>query len=229
METEPGRQDQDLDRLARDFSVSNYVRFRAIHPDADPFISVFYRPYGDPTGFDYVIDLKKELERFNISQSSVLATLDGYKDGPDRLCLELLSSLAERREKENNMPHSIANGLFIGDALIDFLICLVLESLIYHNLSIPNSYLILLQERSNIFKSIYVSNRMGGRRRKDAARLIAENPGISVRNAAKIVGVNHVTLYSWMKEESFKNRVDRIRRFDGKKFFKLVRGLLSKR
>lgn len=219
--------EQELQELSLDFSVSRYLEIRRKYPETNPDGFLFFRPYEDTIGFEYAITLKQELEKFQILQGTFLGMLDGYLDSIDQLCLEMLAAIDTRENIENEIPHAIANGLAIGDALLDFLINITLESISYHKCEIPHSYLLLLRMRTNLLNNKYVSEQTSRQRRKFAARIVAENPDASIRDIAREMGVNHVTLYAWMKDKKFKEIVERTRNFDSEKFFKLVGKILN--
>ncbi len=81
--------------------------------------------------------------------------------------------------------------------------------------------------RTNLLNNKYVSEQTSRQRRKFAAKIVAENPDASIRDIAKEMGVNHVTLYAWMKDKKFKEIVERARNFDREEFFKLVGKVLN--
>ena len=162
-------------------------------------------------GMDFAYQLEQEFKRFDLPVELFLGVLDGDNGYLDLLCLKLLEALSRREKLVKQNPHAVAVGLAIGDALVDFLIGAVTESVSYYHAKLPDSFQILIKYRLRLFENAIKEERVLKHRRVMVALLMAENPDLSARGLAKRTGLNPSTITRWMTDEDFRSYVKMFR------------------
>ena len=162
-------------------------------------------------GMDFAFQLEEDFKCFDIPTELFLGVLDGDEKDTDLLCLRLLEALSRREKLVKQNPHAVAAGLAIGDALVDFLIGAVVESVSYHTMDVPDSFQILLKYRLRLFENAIKEERVLQHRRVMVALLMAENPNLSARGLAKQTGLSHSTITRWMSDDDFMSYVKMFR------------------
>ncbi len=159
-------------------------------------------------GMDFAFQLETDFEKFGISIHGFLGTLDGAPEEIDRFALEILAAISDREKRTRENPHAVSAGHAIGDPLLDFSICAILEALAFYDYSPPNSFQILVKARLNIFDNSIKEKRVLKRRRTAVANIMAENPDWSFRQVANATGLNVSTISRWAADPDFVRYVE---------------------
>jgi hypothetical protein len=205
---------RDLSRaLQSAFSIDDYLELRDRFPGEDTALwTVMADDESSPSfGMDFAYQLQDEFKRFDVPVELFLGVLDGDKGYLDLLCLKLLEALSRREKLTKQNPHVVAANLAIGDALVDFLIGAVIESIAYYNIRVPDSFQILLKYRLRLFENAIKEERVLAHRRVMVALLMAENPDLSARGLAKKTGLSASTITRWMSDAEFMSYVKMFR------------------
>jgi hypothetical protein len=165
------------------FTIDDYLELRNRFPGEDTAIwMVMGSNEASPSfGMDFAFQLEADFKHFDISPKLFLGVLDGDGNDSDLLCLKLLEALSRREKLVKQNPHAVAANLAIGDALVDFLIGAVTESISYYRAKVPDSFQILIKYRLKLFENVIKEERVLKHRRVMVALLMAENPGLSAR------------------------------------------------
>jgi hypothetical protein len=100
-------------------------------------------------GIEHAFENQKEIEQLGLSIEDYLGLLDGDQSCISKVCLHLLSSIAESRklhaEKET---HLARRGKKIPDQTIDWLICCILDSESWNGtLELNRDLIVLIRHR----------------------------------------------------------------------------------
>ena len=199
--------------LTNSFSIDDYLELRRRFPENDsPIWMMMGSDDSSPSfGLDFAFQLKDEFDKFQIPVELYLGTLDGDLDNVDHLCLNILENLSRREKLRHKNAHTVASGLAIGDALVDFLCGTVLECISYYSLPVPHSFQILLKYRLGLFENTIKEDRVLKNRRVMVALIIAEHTGASARQIAKRVRMSPSTITRWMSDQDFMSYVKMFR------------------
>jgi predicted DNA-binding transcriptional regulator AlpA len=205
--------DDMLKALENSFTIDDYLELRNRFPDEDTAIwMVMGSNESSPSfGMDFTYQLEQEFKQFDLPVELFLGVLDGDKGYLDLLCLRLLEALSRREKLTKQNPHAVATNLAIGDALVDFLIGAVLESVSYYSIKVPDSFQVLLKYRLRLFENAIKEERVLKHRRVMVALMMAENPSLSARGLAKQTGLSPSTISRWMTDDDFMSYVKMFR------------------
>ena len=209
MPTERNFEDLE-DDLTSNFKIDDYLEMRRRFPGEDSGLWMVLA-HGEtivPRGIEYAISLEPEFKKFDLNLMHLLGVLDGDTMDIDQLCLECLKAISEREKLEATEAHAVANGTVIGDALIDFLIGAILESISFYELEVPHSFQVLTKYRLGLFNNRIKEGWSQQNRKNGIARVIAQNPKMSMRKVAEAVNVNVGTISRWMKEPDFQKTIE---------------------
>jgi hypothetical protein len=193
-----------LDRFDGDQTIENYIAFRRSAPRGDTEIDRF-------SDVDHRV-VEEELSQARLDPSLVSGALDGDDRDIDELCLQTLERLIERKTLEaSGRTHLQARGKCISDALVDYLIVAMVESLQRNSLGPNSSLVVLIRERlgganSEIYKrhkkrlelnrAVFLGMQLKRRRIKPTIRKVAE-----------IMGVEPSTVSRWFPNGDFLERI----------------------
>ena len=117
-----GNWDVDFKHFQADFSIRNFIAMRKSYQGQNLFIPRY-------SGIEQLYALKPLLEKFEIETVDVAACMDADPIAIDRVTIKLLALLADRQEREAAQETALqSRGEAIGDGLINYLICIILES-----------------------------------------------------------------------------------------------------
>lgn len=194
-----------VEDLRSDFTIDGYTNLRKKFPDKNPALQLFVGE-GDTfmfSGIEVAFQYENEFKNFGITVEYYLGTLDGVESEIDNLCMEILMAISERRKAVNQKAYVVADGIVIGDAFIDFLIGVIIESISSYELAVPNSYQVLLKVRLGLYDGKIKKEIALQGKKNYIAHFIALNPNFSMREVAKIMNVNVSTISRWHQEPHF--------------------------
>ena len=205
--------EQLLQAIERSFKIDDYLELRKRFPDQDTACwMVMANDKASPSwGMDFAFQLETDFEKFGISIHGFLGTLDGAPEDIDRFALEILAAISDREKRIRENPHAVSAGHAIGDTLLDFSICTILEALAYYGDSPPDSFQILVKARLNIFDNSIKEKRVLKLRRMFVAKIMAENSEWSFRQLANATGLNVSTISRWAADPDFASYVEMFR------------------
>lgn len=194
------------DRFDEDPSIENYVALRRFAPGCDMEIDQFAR-------IDPLRSLAADLKKFGLDPVLVCGVLDGDDREMDKLCLQLLERLIERKQLvAERVTHLQSRGKGISDALIDHLIVVMLEAMQQHGVDPRPSFVLLVRERlgganTDIFKS------HKKRESQDQAifygfQLRRRGAQPTICRVADKLGVQPSTVSRWFPDGDFLERVE---------------------
>jgi hypothetical protein len=125
-------------------SLDNYLRLRREIPEAEIDVAVF-------GGFEVLFALDSDLKKHGIDPDLVAGILDAFEPAIDKLSLRLMECLSVRSKIHKSGPKHIERRReAIRDALVDYLIVLMLEAMEWnksHPIVIPSSLIVLIRDR----------------------------------------------------------------------------------
>jgi hypothetical protein len=126
-------------------NLENYVRLRRGVPDAEIDIALF-------GGVDPALSIEEHLSKHGIDPLLVYGALDAFLPDMDELSLRLMECLVAREKLPKGAPgHLDMRRDAISDALVDYLIVMMLEATEWNKQTAPNqipsSLIVLIRER----------------------------------------------------------------------------------
>lgn len=195
-------------RFRENPSIENYLALR----ESDDGIKEGLGRFGS-RGTYFVRD---ELRASRIPIELVLEVMVGDTDAVDQLSLELLRRLASRQAMEKSgETHLQRRKLAVSDELIDYLVVIMLESIILSCNRLEESLFILLRERLTGSNPALYRKTIKRQRRLDAAmawlRLanVGEKP--SIRTLAKRFNTAPSSVSRWFAGRSIEEELNELR------------------
>ena len=146
--------------------------------------------------------IESQVEKIGIRQELVMGVLDGDEGCINELSLQLLERMIDR-----STGRAFANGLQWrgkqGNALIDYLIRTMLDSLQWHDLQqFPGDLAILIRERLNGAESRVREKAKVSERRSTAiyyaAQMLLRGETPTLLKVAEIMGVEESSVHRWV-------------------------------
>lgn len=210
------------------FDLSEYLKSLEENPKSDPKFSLFYMTNRDLLGFDFAAQLSGKFKDIGIDSSDYLGMLDGSEQSMRKFVIELCSHLNRRQVLENTGTHVLSRPDVIGDSLLDFMICGVIESINYHSWETPNSLVVLLFSRNNILNGKVIKEFRKTQKQTAAIKAWGRSPEASLSDIAKVTGINKATLSRWLSEdEGFSDKLKYRLNFETDKFMQLMHSILK--
>jgi hypothetical protein len=187
-------------------NLENYVRLRREVPEAEIDIALF-------GGLDPLYALEPKLIKHDIDPELVAGALDGSMLNMDELSLRLMECLVAKKKLPKSGPKNIEmRRNAISDALVDYLIVMMLEATEWNKESalneIPSSLIVLIRERLRgawpDLRKEYLSSNERKRGAYLAAHHFKDFTEISVRSLEALTGTSRMTASRWLKDPSFK-------------------------
>lgn len=204
-----------LEELKEEFrtnpSIENYVRLRRSFPDE-------HIPCVRFAGFRQLLCLKDDLTA-GIDAGVIYDAFDGDQHAVDKLSLLILERLVERRLLQaKGKTHLQARKAAISDAIVNYLINMMLEVIYRFELEFPSSLLVLIREQlggpnPGPYKH-YLQREQFEERAEFMATYSQENLP-SANRIAKSFSVNRSTTGRWLRDPKFAQRVSQLRRLLG--------------
>tara|TARA_R110000796_G_scaffold173489_1_gene290447 strand:+ start:1410 stop:2105 length:696 start_codon:yes stop_codon:yes gene_type:complete len=197
--------DAIIKTLEQKFNLNDYLELRDCFPMEDMPLQLLIGEENtyNLMGFEIALKHEREFEKFGFIIEDYINILGGDEESIDKVCLSCLRAISNREQIIEKKAHAVASGDAIGDAFIDLIIIVILESISSFELAVPNSFQILMKVRLGLFKNKLLANEKLEDRRTHAANLIAKNPNIKDTEIAKLVGVNKSSISKWRKEPKF--------------------------
>jgi len=165
-------------------------------------------------GIDPLLHLEPELKKHDIDRLLVAGALDAIVPDMDELSLRLMERLVAREKLPKKGPgHIEMRRNAISDALIDYLIVMMLEATDWNTESqpneIPSSLIVLIRERLRgawpDLRKAYLSSEERDNAAHSAARHFETFEQISVRKLERLSGKSRMTASRWLKDPRFKD------------------------
>jgi len=132
----------ELEGFKANPTIEKYLWLRREYPGVDVPVLRF-------AGIEALFALEPELTHHGIDPALVAGALDANPKCVDDLCLLLLESMSDRRQRESRGETALqARKEVIPDSLIDYLVITMLEAMKWNGEEfVPGSLLMLLRER----------------------------------------------------------------------------------
>lgn len=205
-------------------SIENYLELRRRVPEADLDVAAF-------GGMDVVYALESELEKHQIDPDLVTGALDAYEPALDELSLRLMECIVSREKLPKSGPgHIEMRRKAIGDALVDYLIVVMLEAMEWNKsnpIVIPPSLIVLIRYRLCGANPDWLQYQRTRQEQENAAFLAAQffkaGEKISSRQFADRVGISRSTAMRWLADPSFVKLLDGARKIVASESFQRQR------
>lgn len=157
-----------------------------------------------------------EFENYSLEPMLLAGVLGGDERDMDALCLQLIERLVHRRQKENSGEvHLQTVGGQIPDALINFLLLVMLETCSDLDVPLPPAMIVLLRDRlGGPSPDRYKTAAMQEKKRRAvmiAAGIFSDNREVSIRQIAKELGVQPSTVTRWFEPGELQREAQRVR------------------
>ncbi|MGH8475630.1 MAG: hypothetical protein ACRER2_07650 [Methylococcales bacterium] len=182
-------------------TIENYVRLRRQNPGEVIEVAV-------SSGLEWLFSNEDTLNAVGIPPVLVGDILEADQAAVSELSLLLLEKIIERKRLEQEgQTHLASRGMAISDSLINFLICMILDSLDWNDhMVLPRDLIILLRERLGGENSIWEKEHEVKECRQKATwiafQIAAEGKTPSYRSVGKILGVNATTVMRWFPDST---------------------------
>jgi hypothetical protein len=190
----------------REPTIESYIQIRRKFPEVEIQISQF-------GGIDALVALQEDFEKQGVHPELVAAALDSNEPSLDALSLHLLECLVARSKlPRDGVGYIEKRRSAISDAMVNYLISLMLEGLDWHDeemFRVPASLIVLIRHQLCGGTPELYQTFLSKERRMAAAFRAAQRfePGekISVRKLASVTGIPRSTAARWLADEKFKN------------------------
>jgi hypothetical protein len=194
-------------------SLENYLHMRRSISEAELDVAV-------SGGMEAVFALDSKLKKHGISPNIVAGTLDADEPAIDELSLRLMECLVARDKLPKSGPGYLEKRRqAIGDALVDYLIVMMLEAMEWNKsnpIVIPPSLIVLIRDRLCGPNPDWARFVRSQEEQENAAFLAAQRfkPGekITSRKFADRVGVTRSTAARWLADPVFMQIFDHCRK-----------------
>lgn len=211
------------------FDLDTYLEFIQENKNSQPKFSLLYITNRDFLGFDFAAQLSETFKEIGIEQSNFLGMLDGNESSMHNFVQDLCIHLNKRQKLEKVEAHVLSRNDIIGDSLLDFLICGIVESINYHGWETPNSFVILMFARNNILNGKALKEFRKTLKQTAAIKAWGSDPNASIGKISKVIGINKATLSRWISEDkNFTDVLEYRLNFNEEKFMKLLGSLVRK-
>ena len=191
----PGEPDAKLSQEYKDApSVENYLRLRREHPDKEIEFAV-------SGGIDWLFTNEKLILEHGISPQLVAYSLDADPKNVSKLSLILMERLSDRdRMRQEGKTHIASRGEGISDALVNYLIALMIDAHSWNDdLEFPRDLLMLIRHQllkgeKTLFDKQLHSKYLRKSARIIAAQMLEQGEPISMRQIAHALKKNVSTL-----------------------------------
>ena len=195
-------------------NLENYVRLRRCVPDAEIDVALF-------GGLDPLFALEPHLREHNIDPQRVAGALDAFLPDMDELALRLMECLVAKKKLPKSGPgHLQMRRDAISEALVDYLIVMMLEATEWNKENAPNhipsSLIVLIRERLRgawpDLRKEYLSSQARENAAHLAARYFKFGETISARKLEALTGRSRMTASRWLKDPKFKESLELMRK-----------------
>ncbi len=195
-------------------TVENYLAVRRNFPNVELDAAIF-------GGLETLFQLDSELQKLAIDTKLVAGVLDAYEPDVDELSLRLMECIVAREKiPKSGQGHIDRRRGAISDALVDYLIVIMLESMEWNkrnNVGIPSSLIVLVRDRLCGPSPDLEKSARAREQRENAAFRAAQhfdsNEEISSRKLATLVGVSWSTAARWLADRDFLQLIEEDRRY----------------
>ena len=189
----------------REPTIESYIQIRRKFPEVEIQIGEF-------GGIDALFALQEDFEKQGVDPGLVAAALDSDEPSLDALSLRLLECLVARSKlPRDGVGYIEKRRSAISDAMVNYLISLMLEGLDWHDdeIRVPASLIVLIRHQLCGGTPELHQTFLSKERRMAAAFRAAQSfkPGekISVRKLASLTEIPRSTAARWLADEKFKN------------------------
>ena len=196
-------------------NLENYLRLRREIPEAEIDIALFGGP-------DPLFTLEPQLRKHGIDPLLVAGAQDACVPDMDELSLRLMECLVAREKLPKSGPRHIEmRRNAISDALVDYLIVMMLEATEWNKEGAPNeipsSLIVLIRERLCGAGPDLREELLSSEKQKRAAYIAAQHfedlKQVSGRKLSPLTGISKTTLDRWVKSTKFKESFVLMKRF----------------
>lgn len=187
-------------------TIKSYVDLRRKYPNALIEISTNH-------GMHWLYSNSEILEGYQIDPLLVAGALDADENSICELSLLLLENLVFRNKlKATGQAHVQSHEGVIADSLINYLISMMLDAMDWNNwLFVPRDLMVLIKYQCEGDVSAVARKQVVRNQMNSAAWIAAEirenGRRGSLRDVAKIMGVNPSTVLRWFENSSFEEEV----------------------
>ena len=185
-----------------DPSIENYVRLRRMHPKKIVEIAI-------SGALEWLCDNEDVLTAVKIPPDLVAGALDADQESISELSLLLLERIIERNAAEKaGDTHLVSRGKAVSDALVNYLINMMLDALEWNDEMILHRDLIVLIRHQTGGGVCEWNEEVRLRELRQRAKICAikmacEGSRPSYRAIGKMLGVNATTVLRWFPDGAF--------------------------
>jgi hypothetical protein len=197
----------------RDPTIENYVRLRRQYTGEVIEIAV-------SGGIEWLSSNAKMLESSGISPLLVGGVVEADQEYISELSLLLLEKIIEKKVREaRGETHLVGRGNAISESLIDYLICMMLDSLEWSDeLKLNRDLIVLIRERLGALSSKWEKEQELHDKQNAATwialELASKGKTPSVRAIAKVMNVSPSTVMRWFPDSDILKRAKELPKFD---------------
>jgi hypothetical protein len=193
-------------------TLENYLTLRLDFPEVEVDVLLF-------SDTSAIYALKGTLKSQGIDPELVVGAMNGCAPEIDKLCLRLMECLVAKAKLSTDESGFIRRRRSaIDEALVDYLIVLMLEGMGSDPIVIPSSLIVLIRDRLCGPTPDLNTINEARQERENAAAMAARNlkpAEMTSRKLANLTGVSKNKAASWLKKPEFRAMVDDFRKYSG--------------
>jgi len=195
--------DAIANRLWDKFEISDYIALREASERADFFPWVFFEVL-PPNHEQFAVETYEEMESIGLTGNLYPRIVAGDVFAVDQLAFEILKFLNHRHQNVKSVANS---DLKKGNALVDFLVCLMLEATAKYKLQFVAPLMVLIQHKLKLRENRIISNVENRARKQSAAGIyyasLEKGIKLTDRELADRVGLNQSTISRYKEDPDF--------------------------
>lgn len=189
-------------------TMENYLALRRADPDAEIEVSA-------SGGLDTLFGIEPELQKHGFDPSDIAAILDADHQAISKVALQCMEKLIVAKElAANGETHLVGRGVAMPLSLIDWIIMVALDAMSWtEKLEIPRDLIVLIQNRLGGVQGKYYRHRELRQRKHNAlflaGQMLARGGKPSIRQLARLLGVEASSVSRWFAEGEFERESQR--------------------
>ena len=200
----------DVDKSPKIRTLREYLRIRREEPEK-------YIGLNFSFGLDWLLANEKILERHDLQLQDIARSLDGDSEAVSRICLDLMDRVLQRKDLEKSgATHVVSSKQGISDALVNYLIWIMLESLVKNEIhSLPTDLIVLIGYQIGTFEGTKFDANIEHDGKRFAILFLAieclmNNQTPTMRKLASECGLNVSTVSRMFPENSLQREAEEL-------------------
>ncbi|WP_415714470.1 hypothetical protein [Roseibium sp.] len=196
---------QLIEAIRKAKEIEDIIEYLKRFPGKRPPIWDFYLEGPDQFAVSVQFSYDLHCEFNSIHWDVVNGVFHGDQRQTDQFCIIILEALVAREKLVEIDPHAVSSKSAIGNHVVDFCVCLVLESFCYHGRVPSAAFQALVSYHNGMKGNRFYKKRFSDNRKIEIALFMRDNPDWSLRRVAKYWNVDFSTILKWKNDPVFRD------------------------